>query len=295
MHKQVAVIGAGPAGTAAAIQLKRSGIDFILFEKDDVGGLLYNANLVENYPGFPEGISGPDLCGKLKTHLDRLSIPVCPWNVLRVEEEKDRFCLTTSHNKLTAEIVVLATGTKPKTLNDPEISSHTGRYVFYEIRPLQHVEEKTIAIVGAGDAAFDYALNLGENNRVIIIQRGDFARSLPLLIARSSSQKNIDHACRYTLKKMEVRDNGLSIDFIHRQTRKIKNMKVDFLLLALGREPQLELIEEMTEAQIQKLQKNGRLFLVGDVKNRHFRQTAISTGDGIRAAMEIFERMEHQP
>ncbi|MBU1186028.1 MAG: NAD(P)/FAD-dependent oxidoreductase [Acidobacteria bacterium] len=291
MNKQVAIIGAGPAGTAAAIQLKRSGIDFILLEKNEVGGLLHNANLVENYPGYPEGISGPDLCRKLSAHLEQLSIPVHIENAQRITVEKGRFLLSTSRADLTAKIVILATGTKPKTLEDFDIPPAAKPFIFYEVHPLLNIEDKTIAVVGAGDAAFDYALNLSRRNRVTIIQRGDFVRGLPLLVERSSAQGGIDRACSYTLKGMDVRNNRLSIDFIHRQTNQIKTMELDFLLLALGREPRLELLERMTADEIRQLRKNGRLHLIGDVKNRRFRQTSISTGDGIKAAMKIHGQM----
>jgi thioredoxin reductase (NADPH) len=74
--EEVAIVGAGPAGMTAAIQLKRYGIPFVLLEKERIGGLLWNANLVENYPGFPAGVSGPKLVGLIEKQMERVGVEV---------------------------------------------------------------------------------------------------------------------------------------------------------------------------------------------------------------------------
>ena len=89
----IVIIGAGPAGIAAAIQLKRTGIDFQILEKDRIGGLLWHANFVENYPGFPSGVSGPDLVKCFKLHLKQLNIEVQKTDVKKVKYLNKEFFL----------------------------------------------------------------------------------------------------------------------------------------------------------------------------------------------------------
>jgi len=126
---EVAIIGAGPAGIAAAVQLKRYGIEPLVFEKGRIGGLLWNANLVENYPGFPEGISGPELVGKLEAQLRKASIDVIYEEVVRLEEG---FGLKTEGGSYTADIVVVASGTEPRRFPG-RISEEVEGRVFYEV------------------------------------------------------------------------------------------------------------------------------------------------------------------
>ena len=112
----VAVIGAGPAGIAASIYLKRAGLDVTLFEKDEIGGLLLNAYLVENYPGFPLGIEGKQLCRLMKRHLKKWNIKPIKKEVKAVIIKKNSFILNAQGSENTFRAVILATGTTPKEL-----------------------------------------------------------------------------------------------------------------------------------------------------------------------------------
>ena len=164
--EKVAIIGAGPAGISTAIQLKRYGINPVLFEKGEVGGLLKNANLVENYPGFPEGISGLNLIELFKKQLKNLSLKIFYEEIKRLDYANNIFLLKTPEKLFYSSIVVIASGTKPKRPTHFEISENAKNKIFYEVYPLLKVKKKQIIIIGAGDAAFDYALNLAKNNKI---------------------------------------------------------------------------------------------------------------------------------
>ena len=130
--KDIIVIGAGPAGIATAIQLRRHGLEPLIIEKSHIGGLLRNANLVENYPGFPDGISGPNLVSLFQTQLENNSVEVRLDKVENLEYD-DRFLMTTSTGLLVSRIVVVASGTKPVEYTGPMIPEEARSKILYEI------------------------------------------------------------------------------------------------------------------------------------------------------------------
>ncbi len=113
---EVVIIGAGPAGMTAAIQLKRYGIPFVLLEKERVGGLLWNANLVENYPGFPAGVSGPKLINLIEKQMKRIGVEVTFDTVTNLSLEDDRFLVETPRTSYLPKYVVVASGTRPNPI-----------------------------------------------------------------------------------------------------------------------------------------------------------------------------------
>ena len=187
----VAIIGAGPAGLSAAVQLKRYNTDILLFEKNLVGGLLRNANLVENYPGFGDGSSGIELVEQFSRHLDKTGLKVNYEEVKEIDYSKDKFFVKTNNKNTACKIVVIATGTKPQKIPGLKITEEICKLIFYEIYPILKVQNKNIAIIGAGDAAFDYALNLARFNKVTILNRGNETSCLSLLWERAIKNETI--------------------------------------------------------------------------------------------------------
>ncbi len=114
----VVIIGAGPAGLAAAMQLKRQGIDPLVLERKLVGGLLLNANLVENYPGFVEGISGPELVSLFKDQAERLGVVIENEEVITASFEANHFRIVTNKRILKSQLLIAGSGTKPKKITD---------------------------------------------------------------------------------------------------------------------------------------------------------------------------------
>jgi Thioredoxin reductase len=184
MTVPVAIIGAGPAGITAAVQLRRSGIEFLLLEKSRAGGLLNEANCVENFPGVPGGVAGRLLATRLKRQLAAAGIRVEKARVTRLAYGGRRFTLCTERETLTAARVILACGTVPVSPGPPlDAESLRGR-LFTGVLPLLKARGETIAIIGGGDAACDYALSLAGNNEVHILVRSERLRALPLLVER---------------------------------------------------------------------------------------------------------------
>jgi thioredoxin reductase len=284
----ILIIGAGPAGIAAAIQLKRYGLQPILLERAEIGGLLKNANLVENYPGFPGGITGPALVQLFERQLLDLSIQVCYEEVTKLDIEMGHYFLVETRKSVYhSRRVVVATGTQPRRFRDFEIPAELNEYICYEIYPLLDVSGKEIAIVGAGDAAFDYALNLSWRNRVTILNRGQDLKCLPLLWERAKAEHQIEYREDTTIASIKPHPaSGMLLEC----TTPVGplSFQVDYLIGAIGREPALGFLSDQVLELAPELEDQGLLYFIGDVKNDIYRQTSISVGDGVRAAMQIY-------
>lgn len=290
MLHNVVIIGAGPAGLATALQLKRHDIEFLLLEREEIGGLLRNANLVENYLGFPEGIPGSEIINLFKRQLENTQVNVEFEEVLELEYREDLFLIRTSQRTMTCRIVVVATGTKPCELSDIELSKDAKDRIFYEIYPIRNAANKKIAIMGSGDLAFDYALNLSKKNDVMILNRGEKVKCLPLLWERAAQNEKIAYSSNTLVKNIQSKDGKLVLSCCD-QVREWE-ADVSCLVIAIGRVPNLDFLSDRLKENLDQLQNNKLLYQVGDVKNGIYRQVAAATGDGIKAAMEIHKTLQ---
>ena len=286
---EVAIIGAGPAGISCAIQLSRYGINPIFFEKKEIGGLLKNANLVENYIGFPGGISGVELVSKFKKQLKKTNLNIINEEVIKAEFESNLFCLKTKNRLIKSKILVLASGTTPNLL---ELNNSFSK-VFYEVYDLREVKNSSISIIGAGDVAFDYAINLAKrNNKVCIFNRASKIKALPLLIERVSCNKQINYRENMQIKEITETKQGLYLKFVNTSSGKEEIFYPGYILAAIGRRPANSFVENNLKEMYKNLADKNLLFSIGDVKNSIYRQTAICIGDGIKSAMHIYEKLK---
>lgn len=284
----VLIIGAGPAGLAAALQLRRYGIRPRLLEGSRPGGLLWNANRVENYPGFSGGISGPDLVRAFLDQTEHIQITREP--VLDLTWQDGVFYAKTSASVYPAKMAVIASGTKPCPLTGFTIPDTLCGQVVYEVAGLLDSAGAKMVIVGGGDAAFDYAINMSAKNSVIILNRTDQVKCLPQLFAQAQACQNITYRPNTEIIRLESDPAGGMVVECSSPKKTIK-LQADILIGAIGREPQLDFVSPSLMEQSADLEKMGILHFAGDVKNGMFRQTAIAVGDGIRAGMLIHQRL----
>jgi len=294
LSKKIAIIGGGPAGIASAIQLKKYGLKPVLFESNEIGGLLHNAWRVENMPGFSIGIPGIKVIEKMKAHLIQSGTEVINRRVAKLDYQDGNFIIETDNGSQKYDFAIVASGTKPvrhplAQSSSPEIQ----KYIFYEVYPLLKAENKHIVVVGAGDAAFDYSMNLARRNRVTILNRSDKIPALPLLKELVIKESNIDYLDFSEIDKIDLlKDNKLTVSLSNTIEKQIS--EVDYILFAIGREEQKDFYSDNLIFLESDLLKKGLLFLAGDVKNGLFRQTSIAVGDGIRCAMEIFHHLNNE-
>lgn len=289
MKHDVVVIGAGPAGIAAAIQLKRFGLSPVVVERNRIGGLLHCANLVENYPGFPGGISGPDLAALFERQLRSEQIEVVFDEVLAVSLINSICEVQTRGGRYLRGFAIAATGTEPVKHPDLTIPATVAARVGYEVSAVADVRDRHIAIVGGGDAAFDYAARLGKKNRVTIFMRGALSSALPLLQDRVRQTPSIVLQSNTEVMAVESGEES-TLELTVTTSGQAQQLEFDYLLFAVGRRPCVGFLKNIQPDDLLEVQDQS-LYLVGDVVNGHYRQTAIAVGDGLRVAMRICERL----
>lgn len=288
MHKEAVIIGAGPSGVSAAIGLKRAGRSFHIFERCQVGGLLRQANCVENYPGFSGGISGNKLSDCLAGHLSKLGVKPIYERVDKVSWNGKEFEIESVSASVRTSYLVVASGTKPKT-PAIEIPSQAKKYVHSSILDLNDTEDSKIVIIGGGDVAFDYSLNLARRNKVFLLYRSA-SSCLPLLYERVNSNPQIEVIKEAHIESIIPKNDGVKL--FYNKGGKNLSIGAHHVLFAVGRVAECGFLSDnISPAEITKLQEKKKLYLVGDVKNGNLRHAAIAAGDGLRAAMEIIEDM----
>ncbi|MFH0778710.1 MAG: NAD(P)/FAD-dependent oxidoreductase [Candidatus Eisenbacteria bacterium] len=292
-QREVAVIGAGPAGLGAAIQLRRFGLSTLVLEARCVGGLLNNADRVENYPGFPEGIRGRELVHLFDAQARRIGVEVIDEEVTGLSYEGGVFRVATGRRAHRARAVVVASGTRPVLFPPGMIPAGLEQSVLYEVWPISDSEGKRVVVAGGGDAAFDYALGLARSNEVVLLSRGDAPRALSSLRVRVRDCASIWHLLRTEIISVSPgQRRALLIGCVHAGRPVI--IETDYLVGALGRVPRLDFVSASLAQQTERLEAEGALHFAGDVKNGTFRQTAIAVGDGLRAAMRIHGRLKER-
>ncbi|MEM0492671.1 MAG: NAD(P)/FAD-dependent oxidoreductase [Candidatus Thermoplasmatota archaeon] len=287
--KKVSIIGAGPAGISAGIYLKRVGLDPVIIEKEHIGGLIRNASLVENYPGFPKGIKGLELAELFKNQLERVDVSVIKTNVDHIDYRKGSFIVKTNNDTIISRVVIVASGTKPKKTRFNGCSSLLeGKYLFYEPYSIPIKKRGCrVAIVGGGDIAFDYALTLLDNNCCIDILCRSQPRCIPILKSRVEN-RDVNIHCNCNIHRVGVLHDNVIVDYTKNGKR--CTSQTDYILVACGREPDINFLSDSLKKAYESctnipITSVPGLYFVGDVIRGSYRQVGISVGDGIHAAM----------
>ena len=284
----VAVIGAGPAGIAAGIYLQRAGVDPLLIEKGEPGGLLRSANLVENYPGFPNGIAGEDLVGRFSEHLRRVGLEVSCAVVMKVNPLRGSFQVETDSGGLTSKALIVASGTRPTDIHLKGTHGLMNKRLFAEITDVPSALRKNrrAVVIGGGDAAFDYALNLSASGDEVMIVSRSKPSCLALLRERAEA-RGVEVLVGWTPES--VRRLGRGVELKCRSRATAEDLKADFVLSACGRVQNIDFLDPSLRRGIGKKAPPETpvpgFYVAGDVARGSQRQTGIAVGDGIRAAM----------
>ena len=237
---------------------------------------------MENYPGFPGGISGPELVKLFQKQIGEYQIRVKYSEVVSVISKEDTYILKDSEKEFHYDYVVVASGTKPK-IDDISAKLVDKDHVHHDIRKLLELKDKTIAIIGSGDAAFDQAINLSRSNDILIINRDNELKCLSLLSEKALQIPRIKYLGESNIQKIKTIYNpeGIfdHIDLELSNKNKVFLLECDEIVFAIGRTPQIDFIDTGINEE--------RLFYIGDVHNGKFRQTSIAVGEGVMAAMKI--------
>lgn len=282
----VTIVGAGPAGISAAIYLQRAGFEPLLLEEDVPGGLLRRAMVVENYPGFPEGIAATRLADLFCEHLQTLGGSVTKASVDRLSRSDDgTYTVSTSVEEHLSRAVIVATGTKAKIIAIEGLRAAEGHRVFYDLLKLLAIARarEKIVVYGGGDAAFDLGLNLSQRGHEVVILCRSRAHCLPLLRERADQNSIRVVEGRSIVRVMDRKRFRLELEGM-------ETIEADRLLIACGREPRLDILGPSLVGLLMSGDRTSvtgipGLYLAGDVVADGRRQVGIAIGSGLTAAM----------
>lgn len=297
MVENVIVIGSGPAGLTAALYAARANLNPLLITGNELGGQIALTNEVENYPGFPEGLTGPELVELMQKQAERFGTRVETDYVSEVDFRSFPFSLKTlNENSYQAKTVIVATGASPRKLGVPGEKEFSGRGVSYcATCDGFFFRNKEIAVVGGGDSALQEGLFLTRfASRVNIIHRRDQFRAQPILQERARANPKLNFVWNSVVT--EIRGNGsvgaLALEDVG--TGEQKELPVQGIFVYIGHYPnteifmgQLQTDEENYLVVDSRLHTNvPGVFAAGESHDRIFRQAIVSAGYGSMAAME---------
>ncbi len=293
------IIGSGPAGYTAAIYASRANLNPVLYEGGQPGGQLTTTTEIDNFPGYPEGITGTEMMEDLKKQAQRFGTEVRYGMVSKVDFSKRPFTLEIdSDKKVEADTVIIATGATAKYLGLPSEEKFRGQGVsacatcdgfFYR--------KKDVAVVGGGDTACEEATYLASLcNKVYMIVRRDELRASKAMQERVLNTPNIEVLWNTNTKEILGDDFGVTgAALVNNKTGEEREIKIHGFFLAIGHHPNSEVFKEfidtnsegyiITEGKSQKTNVPG-VFAAGDVQDPTYRQAIAAAGSGCRAAMD---------
>lgn len=299
----VVIIGGGPAGQSAGIYASRAALKTVLLERGMPGGQAATADRIENYPGFPEGIEGPDLMIKIFEQARKFGCDAKFTDVLAIAQQADgEFELKTFDGQITAKAVIIASGAQSKPLGVPGEEDYRGRGVSYcATCDGAFFQGKKVAVVGGGDSAVQEGIFLTKfAEKVYIIHRRGELRATKVLQEKALNHPKIEFIFDSVVSDILGKDQVEAIKVKNIKTDEEKAMAVDGIFVYVGKEPSTELFKGFIEIDErgyivtdEKMQTSRRgVFAAGDVRQTPLRQVVTAVADGAVAAVSAEQYIE---
>jgi thioredoxin reductase (NADPH) len=296
-HRKAIVVGSGPAGYTAALYLARADLRPLVFEGSQYGGALMNTTEVENFPGFPDGIMGPELMSSIRAQAERFGAELVSDDVVSVELESPVKIVRTLSGEFTADAVILAMGSAYKKLGVPREDELSGHGVSWcATCDGFFFRNQHIVVVGGGDTAMEEASFLTRfAETVTVVHRRDTLRASRIMAERARANPKIRWAWNSEVAEIhgDTKVTGLTL----RDTRsgETRDIEATGLFIAVGHDPrsdlvkgQVELDDEgyiLTDGHSTRTNLAG-VFAAGDVVDHTYRQAITAAGTGCQAALD---------
>ena len=306
MNRKVIIIGSGPAGLTAALYTARANLNPLVFEGEQPGGQLTITTDVENYPGFPKGIMGPELMDHFREQAKRFGAECHFEHVTKVDFSLKPYKIWVGDKTYSADSIIIATGASAKMLGLDSEKQLMGYGVsacatcdgfFYK--------DKKVLVVGGGDSAMEEASYLTKfASEVIIVHRRDEFRASKIMIDRVLDNPKISVKWNKTVDEIiGDRENGVS-SVVLKDTNDNKTSKenCDVVFMAIGHKPNTDLFKGLIESDEfgYIITKNGStktnldgIFACGDVQDRIYRQAVTAAGSGCMSAIDVEHYLEN--
>ncbi|HZC07719.1 MAG TPA: thioredoxin-disulfide reductase [Ktedonobacterales bacterium] len=298
----VLIIGSGPAGYTAAIYAARANLRTLVLQGEQLGGQLMITSDVENYPGFEEGIVGPELMDKFEKQARRFGADMVPQDVTKVDFTKQPFTVWTYNKQYQGNSVIIATGASAKWLGLPNEERLQGRGVsgcatcdgFF-------FRDKTLAVVGGGDTAMEEALFLTRYaSHVHLLHRRDTFRASKIMQDRVRNNPKITVHFNTAVEDILGETAVEGVVMRDTQTGATSTLPVQGFFVAIGHQPNTDLFKGILDMDAvgylkpasNTMTKIPGVFLAGDVDDARYRQAVTAAGEGCRAAIDAERWLE---
>ena len=296
---ELIIIGSGPAGYTAAIYAARAALNPVVFEGAlDSGGALMNTTEVENFPGFPDGVMGPDLMGQMRSQAEKFGAQLISDDVEAVDLTGKIKKVTDSAGKIwEAKAVILAMGSGYRKLGVEGEEQLSGRGVSWcATCDGAFFRDKPIAVIGGGDSAVEEATFLTRfASRVTLVHRRDELRASKAMVARAEKDPKLDFAWNSVVESINGDARVESVTLRDTVTGEHRKLEVSGVFVAIGHDPRSTLVTgqvELDEAGYVKVVAGSQatnlpgVFACGDLVDHTYRQAITAAGSGCRAALD---------
>jgi len=300
----IVIVGGGPAGLSAGIYAARSRLRTLLIEKEMIGGNIVYAELVENYPGFPEGISGMDLTQDMHKQAARFGMDTQMTEITGLHVEGPRKLVKTGEGEFSGRALIIAGGSTRQSLGAPGEKEFTGRGVSYcATCDAAFFTDQPVAVVGGGNAAIQEAVHLTRfASEVTLVHRRAELRATRIEQERAFAQPKIKFAWNSTVVAVEGKDTVDGLRIRNGQTSEESTLKVKGVFVAIGFTPNtaylkgvLSLDEAGQVVVNDKMETNvPGVYAAGDIRSGSLRQVVMACADGATAAMNADKYLEQK-
>jgi thioredoxin reductase (NADPH) len=301
-HAKVIIIGSGPAGLTAAVYAARANLAPIVFAGHMYGGQLMLTTEVENFPGFPEGIMGPELMEAFRAQAERFGSIVHNVDVTEVDFSQRPFVVRTAEATFTADTVIVATGASARWLDIPGEARLRGRGVSTcATCDGAFFRQKHIVVVGGGDSAMEEAIFLTRfGSRVTVIHRRESLRASKIMAERALKHEKIDFIWNTAVVEVIGEDATTALRLKNLVNGEETTLAADALFIAIGHDPNTAIVRGQIDldaagyiASDDGVRTNiDGVFVAGDVFDIRYKQAITAAGSGCRAAMDAEKYLE---
>src|SRR4051812_14613599 len=300
--ENVIVIGSGPAGYTAALYTARADLNPLVIEGFLWGGLLQQTTDVENYPGYPQGIMGPEMMQQFRDQAERFGTRFLTDNATKLElgSDGEPHIVWVEDEAYKARAVILAMGAEHKKLGVPGEEELAGRGISYcATCDAAFFKDRHITVVGGGDSAMEEAIFLAKfGSKVTVVHRRDEFRASAIMLDRARAQENLEFLTPYTVENFTSGEDGKALEILtlrNTETGETRELEADATFIAIGHEPQSELAQGLvdtdengyvvTEGKSTRTNVAG-VFAAGDLVDHTYRQAVTAAGSGCMAALD---------
>jgi thioredoxin reductase (NADPH) len=309
--ENVVIVGSGPAGYTAALYTSRADLEPLVVEGFAWGGLLQQTTDVENYPGYPEGVMGPEMMQEFRDQAGRFGTRFITDDATKIELSQDDGGIHVIHvggQEIRTRAVILAMGAEPKKLGVPGEDELAARGVSYcATCDAAFFRDANTLVVGGGDTAMEEATFLSKfaGNVSVVHRRPEF-RASAIMIDRAREKENIDLVTPYVVQSFQAGENGSLGSAVLENTEdgSTKDLPVTGAFVAIGHKPNSHLVEGqidldgegyvLVEGRSTKTKRPG-VFAAGDLTDRVYRQAVTAAGTGCMAALDAEAYLRDSP